>query len=265
MLDPRSKGRQLLAASLCGLACVVVLASAPWGTDPPKGGAAGDHRAASLPPSSAAPQAGLGGDSARMAEGRVPPEAPPTPPRSEPLDRVEPSESITKNLRSIIKMELSVAGPQLELATASAGNGARDFLRFLQVRLQIEERERALEAIDAKRARVIEHDDIGKMIFGPQTPYVSWTASGDRGEAIVAVPLPSELTSMRNAIQETLWAVCDEVIDQHNRMSDEERSAMKAAYTSGRPWLVKQPLLMQLKDKLEYAGDSNLLRRRVKR
>lgn len=165
----------------------------------------------------------------------------------------------------MIAMEISVGRPQLERATAKASLGTQEYLEFLQIQLRVEERERAMAAIDAGQARIISPENLGQPVFGPGNPYVSWMVPSEKGQVVVAVPIRSDITIMHNTIQETISSLVDEVVDRHNRLSDQERNAMKVAYTTGTPWLIKQPLLMQLQDKFEYVPDSNLLRRREAR
>jgi hypothetical protein len=131
--------------------------------------------------------------------------------------------------------------------------------------LGVEERERALEALAGGLARLIPSDDIGKPLFGEEHPYVSKNVEGESGPVWVAIPIPRDLAVLHNTIQEAKVSLVDELIDRHNRLSSEERNALKVAYMTGKPWLVEGLLVMQLESNFEYAPDSNLLRRRTRR
>lgn len=184
------------------------------------------------------------------------------PPKDDSTDLKIPSNAVRDRVRSMIDMELGALRPQLEQSTARAGVDTKEYLKFLQDRLAIEEREGSLESLAQGRARIIKADDINKAIFGPGIPYTSRNVDGEHGPVWVAMPIPKDLFNLHDTINQTLASLVDDLIDQHNRLSEQERDAMKLAYTTGKPWLVEPSLLMQLRSKFEYAPDSNLLRRR---
>ena len=176
-----------------------------------------------------------------------------------------PSDVVKARVRSAIEMELRVLRPQLERSTADAGIGTKEYLQFLQDRLRLEERERALESLAEGRARIVQGDDLHQPVFGEGWPQLVWNVAGEDGPAWVALPIPKDLTTMHNRIEETKSNLADEIIHQHNRLRSEERNALKVAYMTGKPWLVEGLLVMQLQSRFEYAPDSNLLRRRTPR
>lgn len=189
----------------------------------------------------------------------------PQSPAAESSSLEAPSDVVKARVRSAIEMELRVVRPQLEQSTARAGVGTQEYLQFLQDKLGVEERERALEALAGGLARLIPSDDIGKPLFGEEHPYVSKNVEGESGPVWVAIPIPRDLAVLHNTIQEAKVSLVDELIDRHNRLSSEERNALKVAYMTGKPWLVEGLLVMQLESNFEYAPDSNLLRRRTRR